>query len=96
MSIDDFGKPDGIRALLGERESTHGRYIEQATTGEALRGIMQDARNWHVMSPVQRDALMMISVKISRILNGKHKHPDTWKDIAGYATLVQDYLESGK
>ena len=46
------------------------------------------------MESDQEDALMMISVKISRILNGDPNYSDNWRDIAGYATLVADRLDS--
>lgn len=44
------------------------------------------------MDPDQKEALSMIFSKIARILNGDPDHIDSWHDIAGYATLVEDRL----
>jgi hypothetical protein len=45
------------------------------------------------MAPDQREALDMIAHKIGRILNGDPDYSDSWRDIAGYATLVADRLD---
>ena len=36
----------------------------------------------------------MIANKIGRILNGDPNYPDSWHDIAGYATLIENELQS--
>jgi len=41
----------------------------------------------------QLEAMEMILHKISRISNGDPNYADSWRDIAGYATLVADRLE---
>lgn len=41
----------------------------------------------------QMEALEMIVHKIGRILNGDPDYSDSWRDIAGYATLVADRLD---
>ena len=38
----------------------------------------------------------MICHKIGRIVNGDPDYADSWIDIAGYAKLVADRLETGK
>jgi len=38
----------------------------------------------------------MICHKIGRIVNGDPNYYDSWADIAGYAKLVSDRLETGK
>jgi len=36
----------------------------------------------------------MIAHKIARIINGDPNHLDSWHDIAGYATLVEQELKN--
>jgi len=38
------------------------------------------------------EALHMIAMKISRLVNGRINDPDGWQDIAGYAMLVHKHL----
>lgn len=45
-----------------------------------------------MLKPDQRECLEMIAHKIGRILNGDPHYEDSWRDIAGYATLVADRL----
>lgn len=45
------------------------------------------------MQADQQEALDMIGHKIARIMNGDPDYADSWRDIAGYATLVADRLE---
>lgn len=48
------------------------------------------------MQDDQKEALEMIASKIARILNGNTNNEDSWRDIAGYATLVADRLKGVK
>lgn len=45
-------------------------------------------------SPDQLEAINMIVNKIGRIYNGDPHYSDSWRDIAGYATLVADRLDN--
>lgn len=75
-------------SLICERESTHGDFTEQAALAQRLKATMAEGRNWPGLSPMQREAIEQIAVKISRILSGNPTHPDHWMDIAGYAALA--------
>jgi hypothetical protein len=75
-------------ALLSARGKTHGCYAEQADITQRHRAVLRSAKNWDSLSSVQKDAIEMISVKISRIISGDPSHRDHWEDIAGYATLA--------
>ena len=81
-----------VQSTLEERNSTHGDYGMQAGTSQAIQMTMQAGVNWSRLTCTQRDALQMISVKISRILTGNPNHADSWHDIAGYAMLVEREL----
>lgn len=83
--------------LTKERGKTHGPWDIQAACAGALKHVIQqDVERWKWMSPSQREALDMIAVKISRILTGDPNCVDHWKDIAGYATLVEKELQGHK
>ncbi len=81
-----------VEKTLDSRNSVHGLYHEQAELGEAIRKLMATGFNWRSLSTTQRDALVMISVKISRILTGDPNHADHWHDLQGYARLVEREL----
>lgn len=81
-----------IADTLEERGSTHGDYHDQAEMSQALQDTIRTGANWRSLTKVQRDALIMISVKVSRILTGDPNHADSWHDIAGYATLAEHDL----
>lgn len=81
-----------IAATLEDRRSTHGDYHNQAELSQALQDTVRTGENWRALTKVQRDALTMILVKVSRILTGDPNHADSWHDIAGYATLAEHDL----
>lgn len=89
---------DTIGTILNERGGRYGNYLEQATISNELRRCIdfwvreKDTK----LAPDQTDALIMMSVKISRIINGDPDYADNWRDIAGYATLVAERLEGKK
>ncbi len=72
--------------LLEERESTHGKFSDNAGFSQAMKLLCRQygARD---LCPEQREALDMIAAKIGRILAGRAKHKDHWIDVAGYALL---------
>lgn len=83
-----------IDDTLEERGKRYGNYLEQTTISRNLKDVMKlDLR---ILGPDQLDALEMIAVKISRILNGDPDYADNWHDIAGYATLVADRLDGNE
>ncbi len=81
---------------LTERGAKYGNYFEQTTIidniVEAIHKSGSAGIDWLGMKPDQKDALYMIIVKMSRILNGDPDYEDNWRDISGYATLVADRL----
>lgn len=82
-----------VETLLEERGSRYGNYLQQALVVEALWHSLAAALANKELEADQSDALRMICVKLSRIVNGDPDYADNWRDIAGYATLVADRLE---
>lgn len=80
-------------ALLKERGKTHGDYHAQAELACAIRDLFQTAGKWGHLTRVEKDAALMIAVKLSRALTGNPHEPDHWRDIQGYARLVETDLD---
>ena len=81
---------------LTERGERYGNYMEQTTISNNIKRAMQEIPAFWEMDTDQKDALEMIAVKMSRIVNGDPDYADNWADIAGYATLVKDRLEGNE
>lgn len=86
-----------IDATLAERGSRYGKFTDHAEVTQTLKQVI--ARCAHergnTFSADQAEALDMICHKIGRIVNGDPNYADSWVDIAGYAKLVADRLQSG-
>lgn len=82
----------GVDALITERGSRYGKFKDGAAIMQELKFVMREVDGWHNLTPSQREALDMIQHKIGRILNGDPNYDDSWKDIAGYATLIAKEL----
>jgi hypothetical protein len=85
-----------VEDTLEERGTRYGNYLKQTEISNDLRTRMMNTPGWETMEVDMEDALTMISVKISRILNGDPFYSDNWQDIAGYATLVADRLDGNE
>lgn len=81
-----------IDKTLNERGNRYGTFAANAKTTQALSMQMREHPGWGHLNPSQAEALEMIAHKISRILNGDPDYDDSWRDIAGYATLVVKQL----
>ena len=89
---------EGIDATLAERGSKYGKFIDHAAVTCKLKNTLRShaAMLGKSFSPDQAEALDMICHKLGRIVNGDPDYADSWVDIAGYAKLVADRLETGK
>ena len=85
-----------VNDTLDERGKRYGNYLRQTEISNDLRTRMMNTPGWENLEVDQEDALTMIAVKISRILNGTPDYSDNWADIAGYATLVADRLDGNE
>lgn len=85
--------PD-LASTLEQRGKRYGAFSEHARATQALKKSMRDfdPTKWDALSASAKEALEMIAHKIGRILNGDPHYEDSWRDIAGYATLVADRL----
>lgn len=82
-----------IETILAERSITHGNFSDQAELAQRFKQIaMYNFNSSRPLTAVQREALSMILLKISRIIAGDPNHKDHWDDIAGYAKLVSERL----
>lgn len=82
--------PPSVDEILDDRAISYGTFIDLASIACNLRGIIRDQRP--NLQSDQEEALTMICTKIARIVNGDPNNIDSWRDIAGYATLVADRL----
>lgn len=87
-----------VDEMLAERGKRYGTFIGHAHLTRTLKEALMD----HAVSLNKKfyadeaEALDMICHKLGRIVNGDPHYADSWRDIAGYAKLVADRLESGK
>lgn len=79
-------------SLITERGSRYGKFKDGAEIMQSLKDTMRDVDGWNNLKASQKEALDMIQHKIGRILNGDPTYDDSWKDIAGYATLIVNEL----
>ena len=83
-----------IESTLNQRGERYGKFKDVAATTYALQEILRNAKNHEHMTDDQVIALDMICNKMARIVNGDPSYIDNWHDISGYATLVEQELNS--
>lgn len=82
-----------ITTILEERGKRYGDFMGHAEITVALKRVI-NSRCSAALAADQQEALDMICHKIGRIINGDPNYADSWRDIAGYATLVADRLDA--
>ena len=81
-----------VEQTLEQRGQRYGAFPDHAKITQNLKAAMVDSANWETLASDQKEALEMIVHKIGRILNGDPDYADSWHDIAGYSTLVEERL----
>ena len=91
--------PRSTANILANRGKRYGSFEGHAAISQALQKVVadgftnrEDGKTIEDMTPSQREALFMILHKVARIVNGDFNYDDSWRDIAGYATLVVNEL----
>ena len=88
-----------VAEVLEERGTRYGVFMGQARIAQSLhivlrQGMEMAGKNTFDFAPDELEAMHMIVNKIARIYNGDNHYSDSWRDIAGYATLVADRLDN--
>ena len=83
-----------VEDILAERSKTHGDFTDNARVMQSLKRIVHSEAGWDRLTDVQREALHMILHKVGRIISGNPNIHDHWDDIAGYAKLTSERIES--
>jgi len=85
-------KPDTVANTLAERGIRYGNFSGHASISQAIKDTIRCTDGWLNLNSSQAEALEMIAHKIARILNGDPNYADSWHDIAGYASLIDNQL----
>lgn len=80
-----------VQAIIKQRGEAYWDYATQAEIARTFKREIE--KRTDKMTDIQREALDMIAVKISRLINGNTSHRDSWVDIIGYATLALGELD---
>lgn len=83
-----------IQETLEQRGTIYGPWETQGIIAVKIKDSFRATPMWEQLADHQKEALDMIANKISRILNADFNHADSWHDIAGYATLVENILNA--
>lgn len=83
-----------IDSILEERGKRYGEFEDNAEVAQNIKCCIAGGKMWDEMDDDQREALHQIATKISRIVTCDSNYKDNWEDIAGYAQLVAQRLET--
>jgi len=85
-----------IDKTLAERGARYGKFTDHAEVTQTLKAIFKSkmGEKWDSLADDQKESLEMIAHKLGRIISGDPNYDDSWTDIAGYAKLVADRLNS--
>jgi len=81
-----------INETLKQRAGTHGDFAKGGILEQELKDIFRKGTNWNSMEKHKRMTLDLISMKISRILEGDSDFDDHWDDIIGYVTKTKEFI----
>lgn len=89
---------DELNKILKERGENYGDFIEMAKISGGIKRVLFEKKSIsrYGLDPDEREALEIIAHKMSRIVNGNPHFEDSWRDIAGYATLVANRIARDK
>ena len=87
---------DDVIQTLAERGARYCDFSDHARVAQRLQDDMRAEPGWERCDAVQKQALSVIADKIARVLTGDPSYDDNWRDIQGYARLVEERLPGSK
>src|ERR1700675_1689050 len=87
-----FGSYNDVAATLDERAKQYGDFSDNAEYAQQIKDVLHGGISWADMPYHMQEALDLIASKIARMLSGDPMYRDSWHDIVGYATLVEQRL----
>lgn len=82
-----------LQDTLLERRNRYGSFKDQSFIAQQIKRAMKASLGWYNLSSSQKEALENNAQKVARIINGDPDYVDSWHDIAGYATLIEQELK---
>lgn len=77
-----------VEATLNERGKRYGTFTANSIVYTKLMEVFEASPNWKDAPPAVKHACGNIATKFARLLTGDVMYYDNWRDIAGYATLM--------
>jgi hypothetical protein len=83
-----------IQDTIEQRGNKYGKYAFNAELTQELMGLVTNHAELvgNELSKTHLESIHMIFHKISRMVNGDPWYSDNAHDIAGYATLLEEYI----
>ena len=81
-----------IQKTLAERGERYGDFRGHADITQNIKNAFYRSGGWGTLQNDQKECLEMVAHKIGRILNDDPNYHDSWFDIIGYVTLVEQRL----
>ena len=82
-----------IKATLKQRGGTYGPMEQNAELTQTLMKAVLRSPGADKLKDMHKETIHMIFFKISRIVNGDEMYADNAHDIAGYATLLEEWIK---
>jgi len=83
-----------LEEVLEQRGSRYGDFKDNAELAQKLLRIVQQSPGAKRLTPVHTEAIHMIFHKISRMVNGDPWYNDNMVDVAGYAKLLEGFINA--
>jgi hypothetical protein len=81
-----------IENTLAQRGSRYGTIEDNSELCQGMLDVLKGHDGWDQLSQTHRECLHMVLHKISRMISGDCWYDDNPHDIAGYATLLEQYI----
>jgi hypothetical protein len=94
---------DEIRDTVEQRANIYGDFTHESIIAMGLKNVLRYEWSddltelkirdgWARLEPYQQHGLELICLKLARTVNGDGGYLDSYRDIAGYCTLIMDRL----
>ncbi len=87
---------ENISKVLKDRSTDYGDFKTHSSLVIQIMNILQEHQRYSSLPNPHKEAIHMIIHKIARCVNGNFNLKDNFTDIAGYALLVEKFIQEGK
>lgn len=84
---------DASTEVMVERGEVYGLFSDNSEVAMLLIEALMSGSRWDSLARIEKNGLIMVAEKMSRVVSGKQYHRDNYLDMETYPRLIREHFD---